>query len=522
VPELTLEFDSFRSFIVSTLQENTLDGLLRLAGSFFETRPIAACACIWLVEWRPDGAPFLRLHTKYQRTKTGPEVWPHAYGPGYSEVPFEEPLIGRVAQERQQRGQTAEEGWRPDWAESENIVEVLASPMICKGELLGVLGVFFFPHTGMDSGEGEVMQKVLASVLAAAFQNAKNQEENRRIRRQLEQENELLRDELREVQDQGEMVGQSDQIRRVIAQIKQVAPTQASVLITGESGTGKELVARAIHAQSTRAGRPFVKVNCAAIPNELFESEFFGHAKGSFTGAGNDRAGRFQLSDGGTLLLDEVAEIPTPLQGKLLRVLQDGTFERVGDGRTRTVSVRVLAATNRNLREAVRSGYFREDLYYRLAVFPIEVPPLRKRREDVPALVERMLDRSCRGQGVRRPPVTSEQMAALVQYDWPGNIRELQNVIERALILGGGCCLELGFLSHNAPAHGLQPITEDRIIAETEWAEMQRQNLERALRLAGGVIDGEHGAAKLLGIRPSTLRSRLKALGMGSTEIKRR
>src|SRR5260370_23532358 len=256
----------------------------------------------------------------------------------------------------------------------------------------------------------------------------------------LERENELLNDEIR--LNFGSIIGQSEVLRKVLAQISTVAPTEANVLILGESGTGKELVARAIHDLSAHKDHPLVRVNCASIPKELFESEFFGQVRGAFTGAIKDRAGRFELADGGTLFLDEIGEIPLDLQSQLLRVLQEGQFERVGEERTRTVKVRLIVATNRDLLAEAKAGRFRLDLYYRLSVFPIELPPLRERPEDIGPLADHFVQQSARRLGVPRPRLTRMQAQELESYDWPGNVRELQNVVERAVILAPGARLQ--------------------------------------------------------------------------------
>src|SRR5262245_51071447 len=251
-------------------------------------------------------------------------------------------------------------------------------------------------------------------------------------RKTLELENEYLQEELRG--NYRAILGNSPALKKVLAQIEMVAPTNAGVLILGESGTGKELVARAIHERSPRQAGALVRVNCASVPRELFESEFFGHVRGAFTGAVKDRVGRFELADGGTLFLDEIGEVPLELQSKLLRVLQEGQFEKLGEDRTRTVDVRIIAATNRDLEAEVRSGRFRQDLYYRLSVFPIDLPPLRERVEDIPILAQQFLLQSARKLGTAPPQLTSAQQKELQAYDWPGNVRELQSVIERAVI----------------------------------------------------------------------------------------
>jgi transcriptional regulator with GAF, ATPase, and Fis domain len=301
-----------------------------------------------------------------------------------------------------------------------------------------------------------------------------------------------------------------------------VGATDASVLILGESGTGKELVARAIHEAGARRERPLVRVNCASIPKELFESEFFGHVKGAFTGAIRDRLGRFEMADGGTLFLDEVGEIPPDLQAKLLRVLQEGTLERVGEERTRRVDVRIIAATNRDLLATARSGAFRLDLYYRLSVFPMELPPLRERREDIRPLAEYFLAQVKGRLGTRRLRVPVEQWARLETYDWPGNVRELQNVIERAAILARSGELSFeGLLQDGVPSGaGSAPLALPATTVEVArpaslkgLREAEREMVARALEASGGRVYGEGGAAEKLGLPPTTLTSKLRRWG---------
>lgn len=302
-----------------------------------------------------------------------------------------------------------------------------------------------------------------------------------------------------------------------------MAETRSTVLLLGESGTGKELFARFIHDRSPRRARPLIKVNCGSVPRDLFESEFFGHVKGSFTGAVRDRLGRFQLADRGTLFLDEVGEIPIELQPKLLRALQEGEFERVGDDRTLRVDVRVIAATNRDLRAEIAAGTFREDLYYRLGIFPIRVPALRERRDDIPALVEHFVERARRSVGRPEFRLGDRDLLALRNHSWPGNVRELANVIERAAILSPGgrnieieTLLPVGEGSAEPPraARGEQARPIPEIITESEWRERERQNLVHALERAHWKVSGPGGAAALLGMKPTTLSSRLRALGI--------
>jgi transcriptional regulator with GAF, ATPase, and Fis domain len=324
--------------------------------------------------------------------------------------------------------------------------------------------------------------------------------------------------EINEHQNGGDILGNSPAVRAVITAVHQVAPTPATVLITGETGTGKELVARAIHQASDRATKPFIRVNCAAIPAALCESEFFGHERGAFTGAATRRTGRFELAHGGTIFLDEVAELPLELQPKLLRVLQEGEYESVGSSQTRKVNVRVIAATNRDLSSEVSAGRFREDLYYRLHVFPISVPPLRDRGSDVELLAENFLARNCARMGKAPLELTSDCLRRLRSYHWPGNVRELENVIERAVIISRDGRLNLRDV---LPLRKLQQ-SQERTISDavsairtkSELREIERNTLLRALEEARWKVAGTRGAAQKLGIPPSTLSSRMKALGI--------
>jgi PAS domain S-box-containing protein len=396
-------------------------------------------------------------------------------------------------------------------------VEYTSTPIFEMGRLVGAVVLF------RDISERQRAEQQLRAALA----------EVESLKRRLELENQYLQEEIKAEINHREIVGESEAVAHLVRQIALVAPTDANVLISGESGTGKELIARAIHAGGARGDRPLIRVNCAAIPRDLFESEFFGHVKGAFTGAVNDRPGRFELADGGTLFLDEVGEIPLELQGKLLRVLQEQQFERVGDNRTRQVDVRVIAATNRELREMVEAGEFREDLYFRLNVFPIASVPLRERIEDVPLLARHFLLRACQKfnkPGVRIPPA---QLEVLKRYPWPGNIRELENVIERQVIVAQGRQLafdELIPATGNvvpSPSAGQVPpppepheAAESPLLTETELVLRQRENAVSALRACGGKVSGQNGAAERLGIKPTTLRSRLKAWGIVPRDFK--
>jgi PAS domain S-box-containing protein len=342
--------------------------------------------------------------------------------------------------------------------------------------------------------------------------------ENARLREELERERDYLREEVNVAMNFGRIVGTSPALRRMMKRVEAVAETPASVLVQGESGVGKELVAHAIHVHSPRADGPLVKVNCASIPKELFESEFFGHVKGAFTGAHRDRIGRFQLADGGTIFLDEVGEIPMELQGKLLRVLQESEFERVGDDVTRGVDVRVIAATNRNLEKLIVDGKFREDLFYRLSVFPVDVPALRERGEDVVQLAQHFLEQTCKDFGREVLTLTRAQTANLRAYNWPGNVRELKNVIERAVILSTGKVLRLD-LSMPGLVVDIDQVVDvaaenDEVLSEKEMRDFQKNNVIKALKQTNWKVSGVGGAAELLGIRPTTLADRVRTLNI--------
>jgi PAS domain S-box-containing protein len=380
-------------------------------------------------------------------------------------------------------------------------VEYTSTPIRDRGIVVGAVIVF------RDVSQRREADEKLHAALA----------EVDRLSERLQLENAYLQEEIRIETNPRGIIGQSQAIQTTLRQVKLVAPTTAAVMITGESGTGKELIARAIHEASTRSDRPLIRVNCAAIPRELFESEFFGHARGAFTGAVRDRIGRFELADGGTLFLDEVGEIPLELQGKLLRVLQEGHFERVGEERTRKVDVRLIAATNRDLKQEVARGKFREDLYFRLNVFPVESVPLRERREDIPLLAQHFLTSG----KDRRAELRLSQGDArrLSRYDWPGNVRELQNVIERAAILAqnGRLRIDLPEQPGTHPAIGAgRPKGEARpaVLTSSELRDLERGNIVAALRACNGKVFGDGGAAALLDVKPTTLASRIKVLGI--------
>lgn len=402
----------------------------------------------------------------------------------------------------------------PDWFKAEGVRGFGGQPLVHRDKVLGVLAVFSRATIGDEDFQ---WLRTIADHAAASLANAMAWEEIDSLRRRLEMENDYLQEQVREHHAFGEIIGGSGELRKVTDQIQLVAPTESTVLITGQSGTGKELVAREIHRRSSRAERPLIKVNCAAIPRELYDSEFFGHIKGSFTGAVRDRVGRFELADGGTLFLDEVGEIPLDLQSKLLRVLQEGELERVGEEKTRSIDVRIIAATNRDLKSESEAGRFRSDLYYRLSVFPIELPPLSRRTDDIPLLAEHLLKQLARRIGREPPRLTKANVAQLQRYSWPGNIRELQHVLERALITSRSGRLRFDMLdvSDSSEPRPKSPTnSDDQVLTELEMRAFEAQNIRRAIQQAEGKVSGAGGAAELLGIKPTTLASRMKKLGI--------
>jgi transcriptional regulator with GAF, ATPase, and Fis domain len=452
-----------------------------------------------------------------------------------------------------------------DWAQRERLKGFIGHPLRFRGGPVGALAVFLRAHPDETTLE---WLSTFAAHAAVAIGNCRAFQQIDRLRRQLELECDYLREEVVETGDYRDIIGHSPALMRVLGQIDLVAQTGSTVLIQGESGTGKELIARAIHQKSRRAAKALIRVNCGSIPRELFESEFFGHVKGSFTGAIRDRIGRFQLADRGTLFLDEVGEIPPDLQSKLLRVLQEGEFERVGDDNTRKVDVRLIAATNRDLRVESERGRFRQDLFYRLSVFPVEVPPLRDRREDIPGLTAHFVKQACARLHLPEGKLPRREVDRLQQYSWPGNVRELQNLVERAVILSQGRTLhfELGGRPNDDPHSripqlavvGSSPLSSPRpagmlsklplatdwpasashpatpaadsladaqphgstggpaakYYTEAEWRELERENLLNVLAQADGKVSGAGGAAERLGVNPNTLASRLRALGI--------
>lgn len=388
----------------------------------------------------------------------------------------------------------------------EGIRSYIAIPLIVRGKALGTLNVGSRSPGQYSEADAEFLLEVGTQV-ALAVENMLAYEEIATLRARLQEENVYLQEEIKTDYNFEEIVGQSRILKKMLKAVETVAKTDTTVLLLGETGTGKELIARALHHLSPRKDRTLVKVNCAALPAGLIESELFGHEKGAFTGALARKAGRFELANRGMIFLDEIGDLPLDLQAKLLRVLQEGEFERVGGTPTIKVDVRVVAATNRDLEEATRDGRFRPDLYYRLNVFPIRVPALRERKEDIPLLVRYFVLKYGTKLGKRVETISQKTMDALQAYPWPGNVRELENVIERAVIISRGSELELG---EWLPKPGVSP----RSMRVATLQELEREHIIQALELTGWKVSGEKGAAKLLGLKPTTLEARMKKLGI--------
>ena len=413
----------------------------------------------------------------------------------------------------------------------QGVRSICVAPLIVAGKSIGTLNLASNKADEYSNADGGLLQEV-ANQVALAVENMKAYEEIRSLHAKLEKENVYLREEIRSEHDFREIVGSSAALQEVLDKAERVAPLDSTVLIYGETGTGKELIARAIHDCSKHKNRPLVKLNCSAISAGLVESELFGHKRGAFTGAVERHIGRFELADGGTLFLDEVSELPLETQVKLLRVLQEGEFEPVGSNKTIHVDVRIIAATNRKLEECVAAGRFRSDLFYRLNVFPLELPPLRDRRSDIPQLVSFFLQRFANKFGRTIDAVQNETMDLLMDYPWPGNIRELQNIIERAVVLAAGPVLRVdpaflpktfmvGDLGQPSPAirsrtdsHVPESRAKSGEISFPSLDQMERNHILAALERSAGVIDGPKGAARILNLHPNTLRSRMGKLGI--------
>jgi len=524
---LTLLLEIGRERSVQGLMEKLTGSMVRHPGPFARLE-------IWLIEKGdicsrcprrpecPDQTRCLHLVASRNYPLPGSADKASPFFPSDARMPLGVGTIGKIATTGQgvvlqDLDHGPPELFPVDWLQREQIRAFSGNAISFKGEVLGVLAGFVRMYS-ME--EARAWREVFAHYIGGAVANARAFEEIQRLKTQLELQNAYLQEEVVEAKAFGDLVGQSAALRHIVSQIDLVAPTDASVLILGYTGTGKELVAREIHNRSRRKDKPLVRVNCASIPKELYESEFFGHARGAFTGAIKDRAGRFETAEGGTIFLDEIGEVPLDVQSKLLRVLQERRYERVGEDRTRFADVRIIGATNRDLKKEVAAGRFREDLYYRLNVFPIQVMPLKERVEDIPLLAKHFIELSVKELRCPKPRLTRAGVTKLRNYNWPGNIRELRNVIERAVIISRGGVLDFDLpVTDSLPAHPpLTPRatsgTEPEILTEPEMQRRERENLLAALMKTNWKIRGADGAAELLGVKPTTLVTRMQKMGL--------
>jgi transcriptional regulator with GAF, ATPase, and Fis domain len=524
-----VQIESLQSLALSVAQARSPESVLREMVEGLGRNDGVALARVWLIERDEHGVASLILKASVGQSIADADVrWDETTG-NHAKVAINYGKIGRIAQTSTplllQRGNG---DWllQREWADIEKIEAFAGQPLCFKGEVLGVVAVF--SRNRIERRELGWL-RVFADHAAVAIANARAFEEIEALKERLESERDYLRQAVRDALHPGAMVAESPVMQQLMREVRAIAGTDGSVLIQGESGVGKELFASAIHDMSARANGPLVKVNCASIPRELFESEFFGHVRGAFSGASRNREGRFALAEGGTLFLDEVGEIPYELQGKLLRVLQERTFEPVGDDRTRVVNVRVVAATNSDLERDIERGRFRLDLFYRLSMFPLYVPPLRERRQDIVPLARQFLKSASQKLNASAPELSPSDERALLEYDFPGNIRELQNVIERAVVLfqtdRGTLDLQLTRRRFHstapAPLPPRKPDTEaparlssEGIIPAADFRELERRNILAALDKCAWRVAGERGAAKLLGIPASTLTYQMKTLGI--------
>ena len=505
--------------VLSTVVDSLLEGSDLALARIWLNRPGDICKTCQVRNECPDQTRCLHLAASAARpvnSESG-DGWYREDG-FYQRFPLGVRRIGEIGASGKSLMLTDTAGdsaWfaKNDWLRKENVKAFCGHPLVFRYDILGVLAVF--SRTDVTDQQFAWLQ-AFADSAAVAIANANAFSEIESLKSQLELENEYLRDEIRGTHSLGGMIGQSLGLQKALQQIELVASTDSTVLVLGESGVGKELIARAIHEESPRADRSMIKVNCASIPRELFESEFFGHMQGSFTGATRDRVGRFELADGGTLFLDEVGEIPLDMQSKLLRVLQEGTFERIGEEKTRAADVRVIAATNRDLLEEVREKRFRQDLYYRLSVFPLEIPPLRDRKDDIPHLAAHFLEQSSRKLGLGVPKLRQRHVIELQQYAWPGNIRELQNVVERAVISSRSGQLHFHLPStetRQRTPRAVKPASSgDEPLTDEEMRSLERQNIVSVLEQTDWKVSGKGGAAEYLGINPATLSSRMRKM----------
>src|SRR6266403_1222567 len=518
--------------------ERSLEGAMQKVVDQVGTRPGLASVQIWRVgdgdrcprcplqEQCPDHRSCLHLAAGRGISVAERGETPSYFADPNARIPLGFGLVGKVASNREtvtlgKMTPADHEAVGVEWTQQERIRGLCFGPIVFKGETLGVLAGYLRRDFGEEE-DAKSWSSIFCDRIAAVMANARAFEEIQRLKAQLELHNSYLQEEVIEAKAFGDLVGQSGVLRQLISQIDLVAPTEASVLILGETGTGKELVAHEIHRRSQRKQGPLVRVNCASIPRELFESELFGHIRGSFTGAIKDRAGRIETAEKGTLFLDEIGELPLDMQSKLLRFLQEKKYERIGDDRTRNADVRIVGATNRDLKKAVAAGRFREDLFYRLHVFPIQVAPLRERKEDIPLLANHFINLSVRDLKCAKPRLTRAAVTELLNYDWPGNVRELRNVIERAVILARGGALSFDLPATGDPASSARPAlppqvpegsnATTKLLTEAELRSLERDNLLATLEAAKWKVRGPDGAAELIGVKPTTLYSRMQKL----------
>lgn len=521
----------FAKLLLELVHEQSLTGMLDKVAQTVLQRPIVVRVYVWLVAKGDICTACARrrecpdqtrcLHLVVAGIKSSSTAISHEVQPDnpFIRVPIGVDIAGRAAAAGKQMvlgdvDQTPGDFAHMPWIKDEKIRGINATPIVFRGDVLGVICAF---GTTNIPEEGKVWARIFADRIAGTIAQARAFDEIKQLKTQLEQQNAYLQEEVFEAKALGSLVGKSAALKHIVSQVDLVAPTDASVLVLGETGTGKELVAHEIHQRSRRKDKPLIRVNCASIPRDLFESEFFGHARGAFTGAIKDRAGRFEVAEGGTLFLDEISEMPVELQGKLLRALQEKTFERVGEDRIRRADVRIIAATNRDLKAEAEAGRFREDLYYRLNVFPINVPPLRERKEDIPLLAQHFAEISSNELRCPRAQLTRAGISQLQGYNWPGNVRELRNVVERAVIIARGKPMLF-----DLPQTAAKPLTKKNqsipdepaleFLTDAEYERLGRDNLLKVLDQAGWKIKGPGGAAELLGTNPATVFSRIRKM----------
>ncbi|CCK78268.1 transcriptional activator [Desulfobacula toluolica Tol2] len=539
------EFESLKALLIEMAMERSVDVLLNLIVNRMVQRPHIALVRIWLKKkadicnkcsmFKLCGQKKECLHlvaSKGDSISMPPHNFSDLNGHG-QRIPMGVTCIGKVAQNKKPLSPEdikSDPDWqnRDNWAKGEHLLGFGGQPLRFKDDVFGVIAIYSRIKSDRVK-EGRFWLNMIANHTAAAIANANAFRQIDHLKSQLELENQYLKEEINQARSFGSIIGKSPSLMNILNQIELVAPTDASVFIFGESGTGKELAAREIHNRSLRKDKPMIKVNCASIPGELYESEFFGHIKGAFTGAVKNRAGRFQAADGGTLFLDEIGELPLALQGKLLRVLQEGAYERIGEDITRHVNVRIIAATNKNIKQEIKQGRFRQDLYYRLNVFPIEIEPLRNRKEDIRLLTYHFLEKISSDMNRDIPDISSAGMKQLISYHWPGNVRELRNIIERSIITSGDMNLKLTFpdneqqpLSYNPAGNYLKnKAPTDKVLTDKELNRFVKKNIQAALKACNGKIYGKDGAANLLGCVPTTLCSRIKKFNINILEIKK-